>query len=549
MIVVPPLTAPLIGGLDEHVKQSAFLYGALILNLIMCILCLFVMCTLPRERIGKPNGAFLCILGVGSIVYFLCHIGAAFEEFIKANHMSESRHEGLLLAGTVLRDSSLILSIVIQIVLLSCCQVGKWSETTPSDDRFSKFISHAVFYIASIIISFEIVELAHSFTEPALEMFYKYSANTTEFTINCLKSHKGEWIDYVTYFLIPLHHEFVVLALSLWLTLGSHHEDHGALDPNNENIQADRHGINKEDGSLENEGSHHDDNDETETTSSNENIMDVGQGISRSARWKKWFKKWSWTILIGILIIIVFIASLVYMIFNILALFFDPPRNSEFYMHHSATVALYVVVLVYTSFGLFAPKKIGLNSQEFQKNPLNVEEYILLIMCGFEVTFFLIKIAAASTCQASKLVCEGYANAREYVPLSLSVSIIGILQVSTQAIFLLLCSREKRFCEKSVDKKQSWVMFTILMAILFSNLFKWMANSIMKGVNEHDRYELEPILELLFGCVTTKIVVLVFFRFLAFYRFHSAYMALELVIKYKQRTLRTNRNIPYNILA
>ena len=508
VIVVPPLTAPLIGGLDEHVKESAFLYGSFTLNLLICILCLLMMCALPKKRNG--NGRVLVALGVGSIGYYICHIIAASTEFSKVHHTSEPRPEKVLLAGTVLRDGSLILSIAIQTILLIRHQVSKWSEMSSSDDNdstysLSKFISPVLYYIASIIISFELVVLAHSFFEPALEMWYEYNANTTEFSLNCQESHKAKWIDYFTYFLTPLHHEFVVLVLSLWLTSGSHHEDQG-------NIQDGEQGEDGGDG-------------------------DGAQGISRCTKQE---------ILTSIFIIIAFIASGVYFILNFVALFHDPPGNSEFYIDHWALIALYVVALLYTIVGLFAPNSDmieinGINSQEFNKSPLNVEEYILLIMCGFEVTFFLIIIAASATCQSSKLVCEGYENAREFVPLSLMSAVLGILQVSTQTIFLLLSSREKRFCEKSVDKNQSYFMLTILMAIIFTNLFTWMSNSLIKGVNEHDHYELEPILELLFGCVTTKIVVLVFFRFLAFFRFHSAYMTLELFMKYKQHT----RNIPY----
>lgn len=189
--------------------------------------------------------------------------------------------------------------------------------------------------------------------------------------------------------------------------------------------------------------------------------------------------------------------------------------------------SLYVIVLVYTSFGLAA-----LYFKEFTKITLNVEEYILLTVFGFEVTFFLIKLAAVSTCYASEIVCVEYENAQEYIPASLVFAIFGIRQVFTQTLFLILSRREKSFLSRSAGKKQRWMMTIISLEICLSNVSKWIANSLTKSVNEKDRYELEPVLELLFGCVTTKIVVLVFFRFLAFYRFHSAFMTLKQLCDY-----------------
>ena len=362
--------------------------------------------------------------------------------------------------------------------------------------------------------------LAHSFAEPALEMWYEFNSNSSEFISSCKHSQQPEWIEYLKYFLTPLHHEFIVVAIGLWLKFGG---NHGADD--NYNVDTFERTITDTGTQLlmtEYDAAPTYRSVECEEHAcENANIQN-----NRQEKWKR-FQPFLMTIAIIVAITIDFIPPIIYLLVTCLALFNEPAGNAEFYMYHNVSIALYVIVIVYTSFGL-----VTLYFKEFAKITLNVEEYVLLLMFGFEVTFFLIKLAAASTCYASKNVCVEYENAQEYIPASLVFAIFGILQVFTQTLFLILSRREKKFLSRSVGEKQRWIMNIILLEICSSNVSKWIANSLMKGVNEEDHYELEPIFELLFGCVTTKIVVLVFFRFLAFYRFHSSFMALEQICDY-----------------
>ena len=499
---------PLIGHLDEHLKESVFLFTAFIFNAVMCILCIIMMKKLHKEVLATYKLLSLCTLGIGSIIYFISHIVAT-----KEGLTSIPLHAEVLQKGAGLRDGFVIVSLVMHMILLIRFKVSEWSTLA----------SRTVYYIASIIISFQFVVLAHSFAEPALEMWYEFNSNSSEFITSCKHSQQSEWIDYLTYFLTPLHHEFVVVAIGLWLTFSG---NHGPDD--NYNVYILRQTTT--DTGIQLLMTEYNATPSYRSVEYEEHACEIATiQNNRQEKWKR-FQPFLLTIAIIVAITIDFIPPIIYLLVTCLALFNEPAGNTEFYMYHNVSIALYVIVIVYTSFGL-----VTLYFKEFAKITLNVEEYILLLMFVFEVTFFLIKLAAVSTCYASEIVCVEYENAQEYLPASLAFAILGILQVFTQTIFLILSRRGKEFLSRSgrsVGEKQRWIMTMILLEICLSNISKWIANSLMKGVNEKDHYELEPILELLFGCVTTKIVVLVFFRFLAFYRFHSSFMALEQICHY-----------------
>ena len=127
----------------------------------------------------------LCTLGTGSIAYFIFHIVATKEALTNI-----PLHDEVLQKGAGFRDGFVIGSLVMHMILLSCFKVSGWSTST----------SYTVYYVDSSIISFQFVVLAHSFAEPALEMWYEFNSNVSEFISNCKHSQQLEWIDYLTYF-------------------------------------------------------------------------------------------------------------------------------------------------------------------------------------------------------------------------------------------------------------------------------------------------------------------------------------------------------------
>ena len=134
------MVPPLIGHLDEHLKESVFLYTAFIFNVVMCILCIIMMKKLHKEVLATYKLLSLCTLGIGSMVYSISHIVAT-----KEGLTSIPLHDEVLQKGAGLMDGFVIVSLVIHLILLSCFKVSEWSTVA----------SRTVYYIASILISFQ----------------------------------------------------------------------------------------------------------------------------------------------------------------------------------------------------------------------------------------------------------------------------------------------------------------------------------------------------------------------------------------------------------